>query len=255
MLPSRQEEGFSLKHLTPENYHYKEAEQCSNCKGKENAFMPRASGVDLTSAKPTLDKRGWLASVHARAQSHEERINTACAFCHAPLLEGATRDKDKAKPIPKGTWQGVSCFSCHPGAVERTKRKSLIINFIPGSDPASPDSYFFRNRADGKDMTAQCRFCHHESHDLVIDKKQKMMESGDLRCIDCHMAAYALTEGHVERYHNFKVEENIPHSCSGGLGRAMSCHDEANTEWFKENLKKVKGPRKEWDADWTILKK
>ena len=56
-----QQEDFSLRHLTPESYNYQEAERCSNCKGPENRFMPRAAGVDLSSGSPVLDERGWIA--------------------------------------------------------------------------------------------------------------------------------------------------------------------------------------------------
>lgn len=247
-LKALQQDDFSLQHLTPENYHYKEVERCSNCKGEQNRFMPRAAGVDLSSGISVLDERGWLASIHARSQSHDDRVDTACAWCHAPVAEGANRNREEAKPIPKGTWQGVTCGACHPGSVEGSKRVSLISNYIPGTDPADPENYIFRDRKDGKAMNAQCRFCHHESHDLLIEAKQKMMDLGDLRCIDCHMAAYAVTDQHIERYHNFKVKANLPYSCSGGLGRAMSCHDDVSRDWFEEKLPTVKGSRKEWSS-------
>lgn len=247
-LADFQENEISLRSLTPENYAYTDAQGCSNCKGDENRFMLRAVGVDLTSGVAVLDERGWLASLHSRSQSHGDRVNTACAWCHAPTAAGATCDKNKAKPIPKGTWQGVTCAACHPGSLESSKRASLVINFTPGTDPTKPESYTFRNRADGKEMNAQCRFCHHESHDLLIEGKQKMMQAGDLRCIDCHMAAYAITGQHIERFHNFKVKANLPHSCSGGTGRAMSCHSGAPKEWFEKKLSLVKGPRKDWSS-------
>lgn len=240
---------ISLSNLSPENYNYKEAARCANCKGDQNQFMARAVGVDFTAGAPKLDERGWLASVHARSQSHGERVNTACAWCHAPLAEGATKNQEEAKPIPKGTWQGVSCGACHPGSVPIEKRTSLISNYTPGTDNTHPDNYQFRDRTDGKEMNDLCRFCHHESHDLLKATKQEMMVSGQIRCIDCHMAAYAITDQHVERFHNFKVEVNLPHSCSGGMGRAMSCHDGVGTDWFKENLSAVKGPSKQWGSD------
>jgi hypothetical protein len=245
-LPARQQEGFSLKDLSPEFYAYSDAASCADCKGKENSFMPRAAGVDITGKHPVPDSRGWLSSVHARSQSHGDRIDTSCAWCHAPLTPGAVRGKEEAKPIPRGTWQGVSCGSCHPGAVDREKRVSLLVNFTPGSDRTDPDNYIFRSRADGKDMNAQCRYCHHESHDLLVESKKRMWEEGALRCVDCHMAAFSEANGRMERVHNFKVEENLPHSCSGGMGRAAACHEKAKADWFKDNLSRVKGPRKSW---------
>jgi hypothetical protein len=250
------QQDLSLRNLTPENYSYREAARCAGCKGDQNAFMARAAGVNLNSEEPALDSRGWLASIHARSQSHEDGVDTACAFCHAPLTEGATRDKEKAEPIPRGDWQGVTCGACHPGSVEQGRRKSLVANFLPGTDPTDPDNYTFRDREDGAALNAQCRFCHHESHDLKVEKKTEMLSAGELRCIDCHMAAYAQTDGRVERFHNFQVEENLPHSCSGGLGRTMTCHDDTPAEWFSRNLERVKAERKTWSADWEkILKK
>ena len=242
-------EKSSLRHLAPENYHYKEAERCSNCKGEANQFMLRATGIRMVSGSPVLDDRGWLASTHARSQNHGNRINTACAWCHAPGARGATKDKKAAKPIPEGTWQGVSCGACHPGSLKRSLRKSLVTNYTPGTDPAKPENYIFRNRADGREMNAQCRFCHEESHDLLIKEKQEMMASGKLRCIDCHMAAYALTGKHVERFHNFKVARNIPHSCKGGIGRTITCHRDVSEDWLKKKLPVIKGPPKEWSSD------
>ncbi len=244
-----QEVESSFQALTPENYLYREAERCSDCKNPEGKFMARAVGVDYASGKPTLDERGWLASVHARSQSHEDRVDTACAWCHAPTAEGATRDKQAAKSIPKGLWQGVTCGACHPGSVPREKRASLLVNFTPGTDPTDPSHYVFRDRKNGRDLNAQCRFCHHESHDLLINTKQALLTKGDMRCIDCHMAAYAISEGHLERFHNFKVRANIPHSCSGGIGRTMICHESQSKEWFISRLSAVKGPRKEWSSD------
>ena len=254
-LQAPDQQKLSLRNLTTEDYSYREAARCTGCKGEQNAFMVRAAGVNLSVGEPALDSRGWLAGIHARSQSHEDGVDTACAFCHAPLTEGATREKEKAEPIPKGDWQGVTCGACHPGSVDQGRRKSLVANFLPGTDPTDPDNYTFRDREDGKAMNDQCRFCHHESHDLLVEKKMEMLSAGDLRCIDCHMAAYALTDGHVERFHNFQVEENLPHSCSGGLGRTMVCHAETSQDWFSRNLERVKAPRKQWSSDWEKILK
>ena len=79
--------------------------------------------------------------------------------------------------------------------------------------------------------------------------KQELLESGTIRCIDCHMAAYAVSYGHIERFHNLKVEANIPYSCSGGMGMAMTCHDKTSKEWFSSELDAVKCPRKKYSNE------
>jgi hypothetical protein len=81
---------------------------------------------------------------------------------------------------------------------------------------------------------------------LLSEAKQEMMNAGDLRCIDCHMASYAVREGTVERFHNFKVAQNLPHSCSGGAGGDSPCHDGADRDGLEAKIAKIKGPRKEW---------
>lgn len=253
MIPARQESGLILKEFTPDGYSYSDAAACADCKGVENSFMPRAAGVDISGEKPLPCSGGWLGSVHSRSQSHEGRIDTSCAWCHAPLTPGAVKEREGAAPIAVGTWQGVTCSACHPGSLERSKRESLLINFTPGADPSRPESYIFRSRTEGRDLNAQCRFCHHQSHDLPVAGKPEMLITGELRCVDCHMSAFKGTEGRMERFHNFKVEANLPHSCSGGLGRSMTCHEGKDTEWFKENIGRVKGPRKTWPEDKTSL--
>jgi hypothetical protein len=237
---------ISLELLEPDNYRYEEATRCINCKSTGSDIKYRAVGVDLSSGSTLLDERGWLASVHARSQSHGDRVNTVCAWCHAPTAEGATQEEDAAVPIDQGTWQGVTCGACHPASVPQEERHSELANFTPGSDPADPSSYVFRDRADPKQYNAQCRYCHHESHELV-PVKETMLESGVIRCVDCHMAGYGVAMGElVERFHNMKVEPNIPHSCNGAYGTDMSCHADESADWMRSKLNAVKGGRKEW---------
>ncbi len=122
-----------------------------------------------------------------------------------------------------------------------------MTNLQPRSDPTDPASYVFIDRSDGTRLNARCRYCHHESHDLLVPFKMEMLESGGLRCIDCHMAGYAATEsGVVERFHNMKVEANLPQSCSGELGTNAGCHDNASADQLRSAIALLKGPRKEW---------
>ncbi|KPJ85870.1 MAG: hypothetical protein AMS18_16005 [Gemmatimonas sp. SG8_17] len=239
---------ISLQSLTPENYRYEEATRCVNCKsmGDDIDIKYRVVGVDVSSGSLVLDERGWLGSIHSRSQSHGDRVSTACAWCHAPTANGATRESDAAVPIEKGTWQGVTCGACHPTAVPQGQRHSQLANFVPGSDPVDPASYVFRDRTDPNGFNSQCRYCHHESHDLLVPAKQAMLDSGVIRCGDCHMAGYGTKGELVERFHNMKVAANIPHSCSGAFGTDLSCHADESPEWMRSKLDAIKGPRKEW---------
>jgi hypothetical protein len=125
--------------------------------------------------------------------------------------------------------------------------ESLVTNLVPGSDRTDPKSYIFIDRSDPTQLNAQCQYCHHESHGFLVLTKTAMMDSGTLRCIDCHMAGYAVAEsGLVERFHNFKVEANGPQSCSGTYGTDAGCHANASTDWMRTNISTIKGPRADW---------
>lgn len=238
---------ISLTQFEPEHYRYDQAQSCVNCHQGTNDIMTRAVGVDISASSPRLEESGWLASVHARSQSHDYRVTTVCAWCHAPTTEGATQDSMAAVPIEAGTWEGVTCGACHPGRLEASMRESLLTNYLPGSNPIDPASYVFIDRSDPVQYNAQCQYCHHEFHDILSPAKAEMLQSGMLRCIDCHMAGYAVSGDQVvERFHNMKVEANGPLSCSGKAGTDLGCHANATTDWVRTNIPNIKGPRKEW---------
>ena len=228
-----------IKSLSPKNYLYTDAKFCLTCKTEGNAIMPRAIGVSVNGKELTPDGKGWLASAHAKAHSHQQEINSYCAKCHFPTYDKVTLDKDKGEAIPEGQWQGVTCRACHSSNLERTLRKSTLINYKPGQDKSSPQSYVFIDKKDGKAQNSQCLFCHTKGHTFKIDVKNQMMADGDLKCIDCHMAAYQQEQYTLARFHNMKVEENLPWSCGSKLGNNGSCHVEAEPAWMKESLKNL----------------
>jgi hypothetical protein len=119
--------------------------------------------------------------------------------------------------------------------------ESLVTNFIPGSDPADPASFVFIDRSDPNQMNAQCQYCHYEVHEMTSEAKASMLAAAQIRCIDCHMAGYAVTEsGMVERFHNMQVAANGPKSCSGAYGTDGSCHANATTDWMKLSIVKIR---------------
>ena len=237
----------SLKKFAPVNHQYTEAESCITCKAENSSVMARAVGARLDKAGAValeLDNRGWLGSVHSRSQDHGERVNNACAWCHAPATAGAVRDEKEGKAIPKGQWQGVTCIACHP----KLGQESALLygNYHPGRDAAEKESYVIRDMSQGTEANKLCTWCHHQYHDFKIEAKTEMLAQGTLRCIDCHMAGYQKHGQQVERFHNMKVEASIPKSCSGDLGTAQACHADQSQEWMRSMLQEVKGPRKSW---------
>ncbi len=244
---NRDQQEISLAEFEPDGYQYVDATRCANCHSDGGDILRRAVGVDASSGHPVLDERGWLSSVHARSQSHENRVTTACAWCHAPTTPGATRDSLAAESIEPGTWQGVSCGACHPVGLADSLEESLVTNLRPGSDRADPTSYTFRDRSDPMELNALCQYCHHEFHGFLVESKTAMSDSGKMRCIDCHMAGYATAEsGLVERFHNMKVEANLPLSCSGSFGTDVGCHTNGTADRLRAAIPMIKGGRQEW---------
>jgi hypothetical protein len=141
----------------------------------------------------------------------------------------------------------VTCGACHPVGLADSLEESLLTNLVPGSDRSIPASYTFIDRSNPNQMNAQCKFCHNEFHGIKVQTMAAHLHSGTLRCIDCHMAGYGVTEsGLVERFHNFKVEANGPLSCSGQYGTDSGCHVDATADWMHTAIPTMKGPRADW---------
>ena len=243
-----QDEEISLASITPDHYNYAVPQRCISCKGELFDLHQRVVGIVLDPESNTveLNPAGWMASAHAVSQS-SGRINSECAWCHAPFTKGAQRVDATPEEIPAGNWRGVDCLACHPSSVPAEERKSTLSNFVPGMDANSAQSYVFRNSDNSAELNAQCRFCHHVSHDIIEPTMDQLFKDNELRCIDCHMAAYQEgPQGITERFHNMKVEANLPHSCGSDLGTAIGCHSDKSKQWMLEQIPNVKGPIKEW---------
>ena len=103
-LCGQEQAEISLSRFEPEHYRYYQAELCVNCHQTANDVMTRAVGVDISSGSPELDARGWLASVHARSQSHGDRVNRRVrGVMPQPLIESrATHSRQSQSKRARG---------------------------------------------------------------------------------------------------------------------------------------------------------
>lgn len=210
--------------LTPEGYLYVEVRRCAGChdnaKDSDGKSTHRnAIGFTGDAGSPTLTGKGWLSGAHGRSQDSAITSNTYCAWCHAPSQPGVTASIRDAQPIESDR-TGVSCIACHASDAVDEKFGTYQANFRPGGDRESLVDFIPRQPASGRETNTQCLFCHLRPHPFAVGQHTDLLEKGDLRCIDCHMAVYNITEsGRKERYHNMKVAaNNDPSTC-------QPCHD------------------------------
>ena len=215
--------------MTPEGYLYEEPRRCAGCHDNARDSEGRSThrnAVGLTgdSEAPTLSGKGWISGGHGRSQDSTLVSNTYCAWCHAPSQPGATTAISQGRPIESGR-TGVSCIACHASDAVDEKFGTYQANFRPGGDRESLVDFVPRQPASGSETNAQCLFCHLRSHSFAAPPHADLLERGELRCIDCHMAVYNVTEsGRKERYHNMKVAaNNDPATCK-------PCHDYSTSE-------------------------
>ena len=215
--------------VAPEGYGYEELRRCAGCHEPSvgldgNSTHLNAIGITGDPASPVLTGKGWLSGGHGRSQDTSIVSNTFCAWCHAPSQPGVTRDISAAEPIVTGK-AGVSCIACHASEAVNEEFGHYQANFRPGGDRDSLVDFVPRDPASGAETNAQCLFCHLSSHEFAVQPHADLVDSGELRCIDCHMAVYNVTEsGRKERYHNMKVAaNNDPATCK-------PCHDYSSSE-------------------------
>ncbi len=242
------EEENLLAGVTPEGYDYTRPEaesplSCLNCKYQRNYHQYRVLGVQEPNVGDGTIKvtgKGWLSSAHATSFEAPTNNNTYCAWCHAPTTETVTYDASRAKKLKKGKWHGMSCNGCHTTHGIAGEIGTRLTNYKPGHDLEEEESYIPRHSEDGLQANKQCLFCHGTYHGFSSRVKEALLDSGSLRCIDCHMAGYRLTDtGTVERYHNMKVAENLPKSCNGRFGALISCHSTATKKWVYYVIPKI----------------
>lgn len=239
--------------FTPENYDYTLPEEespqgCLDCMHQSDYHLYRAVGLtepENGEHAPTAFSntgKGWLSSKHATATTKGLNDNTYCSWCHMPTNSKASSDNNSAKVIKAGSWHGMSCQGCHTTHSIAAVFGTRYTNLIPGADLEEQESYIPRHAENGKAANRQCLYCHGSYHGFDSRVKEALVDSGSLRCMDCHMPGYQLTtRGTVERYHNMKVVENLPRSCDGKYGALVSCHSRVTKKWGKYVVPKIFG--------------
>jgi hypothetical protein len=213
----------AVDRVTPAGYLYEELRRCAGCheNAKDaagNSTHRNAIGITGDPVAPRLTGKGWLSGGHGRSQDSAIVSNTYCAWCHAPNQPGVTDDISAGEPIESGR-TGVSCIACHASDAVNERHGTYQANFRPGGDRESLVDFVPRQQASGSETNAQCLFCHLRPHPFSGPPHGGMVARGDLRCIDCHMAVYNVTDnGRKERYHNMKVAAN------GDPATCRPCH-------------------------------
>jgi hypothetical protein len=202
-----------VDHVTPDGYLYDELRRCAGCHetakdSQGNSTHRNAIGITGEPGSPALTGRGWLSGGHGRSQDSALAANTYCAWCHAPSQPGVTEIIDHAQPVESGR-RGISCITCHASEAVNERYGFYQANFRPGGDPESLVDFVPRDPSSGIETNDQCLFCHLEPHPFSSRAHTVQLESGEVRCIDCHMAVYNRTDsGREERYHNMQVAAN-----------------------------------------------
>lgn len=219
----------AVDRVTPDGYLYDELHRCAGCHetAKDSAGRSthrNAIGLTGDPSSPTLTGKGWLSGAHGRSQDSELVSNTYCAWCHAPSQPGVTERIGESRPIEAGR-TGISCITCHASEAVNEKYGTYQANFRPGGDRESLVDFMPRQPESGTETNALCLFCHLRPHDFAKPPHADLLSRGELRCIDCHMAVYNVTEsGREERYHNMEVAaNNDPATC-------RPCHEFDKTE-------------------------
>jgi len=248
----------------------------------------RAAGLQFNSTKNLWERtgHGWWDSAHAQSQygwsstainygwiqppgPYGETDNTFCAFCHSPLQASATEpgmfsDGTVINPVVVPTFQAVTCNSCHPSNTLAAKILAMYptaisggqtATLIRGSDPTQVGSWI--PILPGGE-TQFCLNCHEQNPHTPNAIFQVMFDAG-VTCIDCHMAPYIVgvannttgtPVGLTERFHDWKVAENLPYSCGAqGSLNQFTCHAEFTAASARAFIPLMTAQHSEW---WSL---
>jgi len=170
-------------------------------------------------------------------------------------------------PVTVSTFQAVTCSSCHPSNTVAAK----ILAANPTAESGGETATLIRGQPTTSPLSwipilpgqenQFCLNCHEVNpHNTAQNPNaifQVMFDAG-VTCIDCHMAPYQIFTGTVarpaaplpERFHDWKVAENLPYSCGAkGSLNQFTCHAEFTAASARAFIPLLTVQHSEW---WTL---
>ena len=244
----------------------------------------RAAGLQFNSTTNLWERtgHGWWDSRHAQSQNgwsstainygwtqpsgpYGENDNTFCAFCHSPLQASATEPGmfglgSVINPVTVSSFQGVVCSSCHPSSKIASQIGGLsggeTATLIRGANPAKASSWIAVLPGQESQF---CLTCHEQDpHNAAANGVFQVMYDAGVTCIDCHMAPYQIFTGTpanpqaplAERFHDWKVAENLPYSCGAqGSVSGYTCHSNFTADSALAFIPFMTGQHSDW---WSL---
>jgi hypothetical protein len=276
---------ISPTNLNRPNNDYSNPDSCTACHFIEGYdHTARAAGLQFNSTTNLWERtgHGWWDSRHAQSQygwsstatnygwvqppgPYGETDNTFCADCHSPLQATGTATFSNGaviNPVTVSTFQGVTCSSCHTST---TVAAALLMQYpnaesggetatlIRGADPTLASSWI--PLLPGQENQF-CLTCHEQDpHNAQANSTFQVMYDAGVRCIDCHMAPYQIFTGTTakpaaplpERFHDWKVAENLPFSCGAqGSLNQFTCHSEFTADSARAFIPLLTVQHSEW---------
>ncbi len=272
--------------LNRPSYDYSNADSCPACHFIDGYdHTARAAGLQWNSTTNQWERtgHGWWDSAHAQSQygwsqassqygwtqpsgTYGANDNTFCAFCHSPLqADGTSTFSNGAvvNPVTVSTFQAVTCGSCHPS---NTVAAQILAQYptalsngetatlIRGQNPSLAASWV--PILPGQENQF-CLTCHEQDPHTGNSIFQVMYAAG-VTCIDCHMAPYQIFTGTTsspqpalpERYHDWKVAENVPYSCGAqGSLSGFGCHSEFTADSARSFIPVLTQQHSQW---WSL---
>jgi Cytochrome c554 and c-prime len=261
--------------LNPPTYDYSGANSCTSCHFIEGLdHTSRALGVLFIGPTATgtfvRTGHGWYDAKHSQTDFGSTE-NAFCTKCHSPLqadpnagFDGTTGNYINYEPMGTGQppypplpskFAAVTCGSCHPSNTLAAQILAANPNalaggevgiYIWGQNPASINAWIPLFPG-GEDRL--CLDCHEQRHNTDNPAFAAMYAAG-VQCVDCHMAPYRYIEddsGVPERFHDWKVGENLPYSCGvqGSLSE-FTCHSEFTVQSTLALIPYMKAQHSDW---------